>query len=155
MNTVPQDVLTSEFELNLVQASTGKRFLNYLIDLIVFWVLLFIVAVMAAAANPESMQSIADERDPGSSLMLNLLSVILFVLYLTFMEGFCKGKTIGKMITGTKAVNEADGSNVSAKTAFLRTLCRLVPFEPLSAFGTPWHDRWTNTLVVDVKQSQL
>jgi hypothetical protein len=58
------------------------------------------------------------------------------------------------MITGTKAVNH-DGSNISAKTAFLRTLCRLVPFEPFSAFGIPWHDSWTHTHVIDVKQSQL
>jgi uncharacterized RDD family membrane protein YckC len=155
MDTVPQDVLASEFELNLVQAGTGKRFVNYLIDLIVFYVLCFIIVLMAAAANPESIQSLDQEGDAGSSLALNLLFILLFVLYITFMEGFCKGRTIGKMITGTKAVNEADGSNVSLKTALLRTLCRLVPFEPFSAFGTPWHDSWTKTLVIDVRQSQL
>jgi uncharacterized RDD family membrane protein YckC len=152
--TMPQDVLTSEFELNLVQASTGKRFVNYIVDLVVFYVLVFVVLLITAFVNSDNFQTLEQESDAGSNLVLNLMFILLFVGYLTFMEALCKGRTIGKMITGTKAVNY-DGSNISAKTAFLRTLSRLVPFEPFSAFGTPWHDSWTNTQVIDIKQSQL
>jgi hypothetical protein len=43
---------------------------------------------------------------------------------------------------------------MSAKTVLLRTLCRIVPFEPFSAFGGhPWHDKWTRTYVIDVKKT--
>ncbi len=71
------------------------------------------------------------------------------------VEGFGKGKTIGKYITGTRAVNE-DGSKITFSTGFVRGLTRLVPFNALSALGSPtypWHDKWTNTLVIDEKLS--
>jgi uncharacterized RDD family membrane protein YckC len=64
------------------------------------------------------------------------------------MEGSAKGKTLGKLITGTRAL-KMDGGNLTWKVAFMRSLCRIVPFEAFSAFGgNPWHDRWTDTIVV-------
>ena len=71
------------------------------------------------------------------------------------VEALFKGKSLGKLITGTRAVNE-DGSNLSAKTALLRGLSRAVPFNAFSALGTPsypWHDKWTNSYVIDEKES--
>ena len=38
-----QQSLLTELEFNPVLAGTGKRFLNYLIDLIMFYVILFLV----------------------------------------------------------------------------------------------------------------
>jgi len=70
------------------------------------------------------------------------------VSYFTFMEGATGGKSIGKIITRSKAVKE-DGTSITWNDALLRSLSRIVPFEPFSAFGgQPWHDRWTNTKVV-------
>jgi uncharacterized RDD family membrane protein YckC len=58
------------------------------------------------------------------------------------------GRTLGKLITGSKAVRE-DGTSLTWKDACLRSLSRMVPFEPFSALGgAPWHDRWTKTTVV-------
>ena len=71
--------------------------------------------------------------------------LILYGLYMFIVEAMFKGKTLGKLITGTRAVNE-DGSNLSAKTAFFTGLSRVVPFEAFSALGTPSypsHDKWT------------
>ena len=80
--------------------------------------------------------------------------VTLFLLYF-IEEGFLKGKTIGKMVTGTRAVND-DGTMITPQTAALRSIIRFVPFEPFSAFGTqPWHDRWANTIVIDERKSTL
>ena len=61
-------------------------------------------------------------------------------------------------MNGTRAVNE-DGTRITFKTALLRSLSRLVPFEAFSALGAnppyPWHDRWTGTYVIDETQSRL
>ena len=68
-----------------------------------------------------------------------------------------KRRTIGKFVTGTKAVN-TDGSKMEPKTILLRSLCRIVPFEPFSALGNPsrpWHDKWSKTYVIDVKKIEV
>ena len=86
-----------------------------------------------------------------------LMALVAFVVFFTACEGFSKGKTLGKWITGTRVVT-ADGRTITLKIAFLRSLSRLVPFEPFSAIGTPshpWHDRWTRTLVIVEKLSNL
>jgi uncharacterized RDD family membrane protein YckC len=76
------------------------------------------------------------------------LFFVLFILYYGLLEGISKGKTLGKLITGTRAVRE-DGTPISFGDAFKRTLCRIIPFEPFSAFGyKPWHDSITNTIVI-------
>jgi uncharacterized RDD family membrane protein YckC len=63
-------------------------------------------------------------------------------------RGITKGRSLGKWITGTVAVR-LDGNTINWKDAFLRSLSRIVPFEPFSALGyAPWHDKWTETTVV-------
>ncbi len=71
------------------------------------------------------------------------------------IEAAFKGKSLGKLITGTRAVNE-DGTNVTVKAAFFRGLSRAVPFNAFSALGNPtypWHDKWTKTYVIDERES--
>ncbi len=67
--------------------------------------------------------------------MLDLFSSILYFYcdvhgVYTLLEGAAKGKTLGKLITGTRAL-KIDGSNLTWKDAFLRSLCRIVPFEAI------------------------
>jgi uncharacterized RDD family membrane protein YckC len=153
MQTAQQNLLTGP-ELNLlVRASTGKRFANYLIDLLGFYITLFVLGFMIAVAFPPAIDALED--DSGFGLLGRLISVILYGLYMFSIEAIFKGKSFGKLVTGTKAVNE-DGSQISLRTAFLRGLSRMVPFEAFSALGTPsypWHDKWTRTVVIDEKAS--
>jgi len=138
-----------------VQASGGKRFANYLIDLIVFFIIVFIAAFVVGMLNPQTINSIAEENT-GIDIIENLVYTAIFTLYLFGTEAIFKGKTVGKLITGTRAVNE-DGSNITAKTALLRSLSRIVPFEVLSALGSPsypWHDKWSKTYVVNYVRSE-
>jgi uncharacterized RDD family membrane protein YckC len=81
----------------------------------------------------------------------------MYGAYMAIIEGIFKGRSIGKFITGTKAVNE-DGSNISFTTAIARGFSRIVPFEPFSALGSPsypWHDKWNKTYVIDIRNSSL
>lgn len=149
-----QEVLPS-FEVNLVPASTGIRFANYIIDLISFYLLIIFWGVIVAIVNPQTIESLDySSNDMGASLLDRLVTLILFGLYIGFMEAIFGGKTLGKFITGTRAVNDYEGTNISAITAFKRGFCRMVPFEPFSAFsGYPWHDKWTDTIVISERES--
>ena len=146
--------LLTDLEYNAVLASTGKRFLNFLVDVIIFYVVLvFILAGLFISRGYEYRTT--DEF--SSQLLERIVGLILFASFYFLFEIICKGRTIGKLITGTKAVNE-DGTEMEPKTILLRSLCRVVPLEPFSGLGNPcrpWHDKWTRTYVIDVKQTAL
>lgn len=149
-----QDILVN-LDFQLVQASSGKRFANYIIDLIVFYALFFVAGIVIALLSPESIDDV--EAVGNNQLLDRLISLLLFGVYMGVLEAIFKGRTLGKLITGTRAVNE-DGSTISFQKGFLRGLCRIVPFEPFSALGSPaypWHDKWTNTYVIDIRESRL
>ena len=152
MDQTPPDLL-QEFEhtVDLVPVSPGLRFLNYLIDVIAFYAASFIVGMVLAAVIATGSYNYNGEVSENlryMQLYLMLAWMLIIVVYYTLFEFFAKGRTLGKMATGTVAVRE-DGSNLTFKDAFLRTLCRLIPFEPFSAFGyRPWHDSLTRTMVI-------
>ncbi len=133
-------------------ASVGQRFLNYVIDIILFYAMFAVFGMLAAmvglatgSENPESNFFTESSVNPLLDLLITWL---VFVLFYTFFEAVTKGRTVGKMITRTKAVKD-DESEITPREAVLRSLCRLVPFEPFSAFGGhPWHDKWTGTKVI-------
>ncbi len=156
MNT---DTEATEFpaaEIVLVQASSGKRFLNYIIDLLFFYVLVVAMGVLIGLIFPDIIDGI-DDSSPGLGLWDRFLTLLFYGLYMFFTELIFRGKSLGKLITRTKAVNEHDGSEISFEKAFFRGLSRAVPFEAFSALGSPsypWHDKWTNTIVINEKLSQ-
>ena len=153
----PNADLLEEFEqsVNLTPVSPGLRFVNMLVDTIALYALVFILAffigMMAAtsASASESYDYEASTEDGGSlQLILTLLWIVFIVGYYTVFEYAAKGRTLGKLATGTVAVRE-DGSKLTFKDAFVRSLCRLIPFEAFSAFGyRPWHDSLSKTIVV-------
>lgn len=155
METVQQDILL-DIQPQLVQASSGKRLANYFIDLIIFYVIVFIVGMIIAVTSPSSLED-GDGLISDNSLLERLFWLFMYGVYMAIVEGIFKGRSVGKFVTGTKAVNE-DGSAISFSTAMARGFSRIVPFEPFSALGNPsfpWHDRWNKTYVIDIKNSEL
>lgn len=135
----------------LARASSGKRFLNYLLDLILFIITLIIFQLVLYALSGQEPND-SDTEGP----LFNILFSILFALFVGFQEALLNGKTISKFITNTKTVN-LDGSDISFGTAIKRGFCKIVPFNQLSALGTPcipWHDKWNDTMVIDLKSSK-
>ncbi len=140
-----------------VRAETGKRLANYIIDLIVFYALFFIVGIVLAIFSPAAIDNLSYGSDSGFALVDRLFTLILYAVYMSVLEGLFKGKSLGKLITGTRAVN-LDGSRISWGKAFERGFSRAVPFCVFSAFGTPcnpWQDKWTNTMVIDERKSAI
>jgi len=143
--------LLEEFEqtIDLTPVSPGLRFANYLIDIIVFYALCYIMGILYGIMLVTTYNN-GQSYGTAANMQLYLFfgAMLIMTAYYTLFEFFAKGRTLGKMATGTVAVRE-DGSNLTFKDAFLRTLCRFIPFEIFSAFGyRPWHDSITHTLVI-------
>ena len=141
----PQSELddASELTAEIVPVSKGIRFLNFIIDYILFRVFAAIVGVMAVIlfgdAGIEFLESLPDIA----------IGIPLYLSYFLLFEGL-SGRTPAKFMTGTKVINE-QGEPPSFSQILGRTLCRFIPFEGFSFFGTPcrgWHDRFSRTFVV-------
>jgi uncharacterized RDD family membrane protein YckC len=133
-------------EPNIPKASTSIRLSNYVIDMIICRVIGtgvgFITGIfLAASGNVEAIDS------SSFNFIAFLAGYTIFFSYYFISEAFLGG-TIGKLVTGT-CVLTTDGKKPDTKTFALRSLIRLVPFEPIScASGDGWHDRWSKTIVV-------
>jgi len=131
-----------------------RRFGNYLIDMIIFRMLLFPVAffigyivAVCGLAGPVFWELI------DSPITGWLLTISIFFLYYFAFEVIWQ-RTPGKFITGTKVVTP-DGRKPATYAIAVRTLARLVPFEPFSFLGKEangWHDKWSCTTIVRAKR---
>lgn len=144
-----QNSILNEFTEPVYEPATvGQRLANYLIDVVIFYIVIFVILVPLVLG----MATYGSAETAGGFIAITYLVTFgLFFAYYIFMEGG-KGKTIGKMVTKTKVVT-TDGSPMTFGKAALRTLIRMVPIEFISVFldTSMWHDRWSNTMVVKDK----
>lgn len=154
-NQETESILSGELisEIQLVPATRAQRALNFFIDnLLMRFGLSFLtgagVGVLLALLFPEYMLRLSEGPESFDLLLFAyLIWIVNTLLYYTICEKGFKGYTLGKLITGTRAIRN-DNNELTFKDALLRSLCRLVPFEWLSGFGYPWHDSWTKTMVI-------
>ncbi len=142
------------------RASTGQRFVNFIVDNLFMSFGLsqfterlagFIIGQFFPDFGLRQVTSEGFERDMTDIFLLSYaVGIFNYLFYYTICEKAFKGYTLGKLISGTRAIRE-DGNELSFKDALLRSLCRLVPFEVFSGFATPWHDSWTNTTVIQAR----
>jgi len=152
-----EDMLDPADVVQLVQASTGKRLFNYIVDSVISYAIFRLVIFQLLVSLLTAIYPYVNSK-AGIYTISYLLVISFYILFRTALEGFTGGKTIAKLMNGTRAVNE-DGTRITFKTALLRSLSWSVPFEAFSALGSnpphPWHDRWTKTYVIDERQSSL
>jgi uncharacterized RDD family membrane protein YckC len=148
----PQDLFDNHFQYT--EASQGSRFLNFLIDNLFMRFALsyatgYAFGYLLLAIAPDFLMELAyNERGWQYYLSALLLGYFNYIIYYTICEAAFKGYTLGKLITGTKAIRDT-GEPLTFKDALLRSLSRIVPFEVFSGLGhRPWHDTWTKTTVV-------
>lgn len=140
-----------EFEVtDDLLASHGQRFLNYIIDVVIIYIVIFSVSfITASIAAYLEATSFLEWLQNLNGLEEYLIYFIIMIPYFTFMESFFS-RTVGKFITKTMVVLE-DGSKPESGIILRRTLCRIIPFDGLSFLGSPsrgWHDSITDTYVV-------
>ncbi|MBK7855336.1 MAG: RDD family protein [Bacteroidetes bacterium] len=119
-------------------ASASQRFLNFFVDTIIYYCITLTILLSLLYFDIIS-------EEVGDYLVYLLLLVVRFCYY--FLSELSNGKTFGKLITKTTAVND-DGLQMTSRKVFKRTLCRLIPFDFISFFwGNGWHDSISGTLV--------
>lgn len=138
-------------------ASKGLRFANFILDAIfinvlasVIWFVIgfFIGFFSAAMGKADVVLPVFREVLLSLPGRLSIACVNVFV-YFFLCEALFQ-RTLAKLITGTKVV-AVNGTRPTFGAIALRTLGRLVPFEPFSFLtGSPggWHDWWSGTIVV-------
>jgi uncharacterized RDD family membrane protein YckC len=137
-------------------ATSGQRFVNWLVDNLLMrfglsYVTGTLVGIMIGKFFPDYALRISYAQDTRDLLLLGYtIAFFNYLLYYTICEKAFRGYTLGKLISGTRAIRD-DGKELTFKDAILRSLSRLVPFEAFSGFGKPWHDSWTNTQVIQVR----
>lgn len=135
-----------DFQQDLYEESNAdRRFVNYIVDSIGYYLVLIVVSFF--------MFFLTDLFGGVSESIGVFLFFASWIFYYWGLE-YWFGKTLGKLLTRTRVVRE-DGGKPTASQIFVRTLCRLVPFEPFSFLASHkgWHDRWSGTKVVmDLKK---
>jgi len=118
---------------------SGVRFLNFLIDFIVWLTIAYILNSPLNANNPNHM------------LIGYLIITITFVGYYLIMEVKFQ-KTVGKFVTKTKVV-KMNGEKPEPSDIISRSFCRLIPFDRVSFLFTKngIHDFLSKTKVVKDK----
>ncbi|MDF2384838.1 ATP-binding cassette domain-containing protein [Nostoc ellipsosporum NOK] len=138
-------VIQSTRHTDIVPASWTRRLVNFLLDSAIIGTGVFFFFEWLFSRY---------ELEPtlGNYLLYGTpASIVLSVVYYTLLEGFT-GRTIGKFLTGTSVYVTHNGARPSWKTILLRSLCRHIPFEPLSLIArrpTGWHDSLVNTVVAN------
>ncbi len=132
-------------------ASNGKRFINYLIDLIPQYAISFGIGYASVyLAEYIGYYGLSDFLLDISFAEELLFNYVLLIFYYVLFESLTS-KSLGKYATNTKVILQ-NGQEPTPKDILIRSFCRLIPFDALSFLGTKgkgWHDSISKTYVVD------
>ncbi len=148
-----ENFIQSDANSKLTEADKGKRLLNYIIDAMA------ISLIQTILVNTFGFL----EKIPlGGSFFYGYkvvfgLNVFFTPIYYILAEYLSDGKTLGKLITKTRAVT-LTGDKPTLNQIIGRSFARVIPFEPFSYLGDQtngWHDRMSETIVIDEEKSLL
>jgi uncharacterized RDD family membrane protein YckC len=133
LNQVPQAVTVP-----LTDAKTGKRFLNFIIDIGI--VIMLVVIFNHFYLIPKIIHASGAHK---------IFDIILIFTYFYGLESSI-GQTVGKMLTKTR-VTGINGETPTTQQMLVRTFSRFIPLEPVLYIGGKWlHDSLSKTRVVEV-----
>jgi uncharacterized RDD family membrane protein YckC len=128
--------------------SSGPRFAHLIIDFIAFQLVIVVISYFFEIFINLTKSNVV------LNLSIGLIgTLVLFLLYpgLYVLCEYMWQKTPGKYLTKTVVIDEY-ANKPEFRAIVLRSLIRLVPFEPLSCYqdkySNCWHDRWSKTWVV-------
>ncbi len=130
-------------------ASKGQRLLNFIIDLFIIYVIEISIGTTIILIGDLTKSDTASNWVSSLSVVESFFFglVILFFYYLITEMYF--SRTFGKYFTKTMVVKH-EGSRPNMKSIIVRTISRLIPFEPFSFLTADrgWHDTLSVTYVV-------
>jgi uncharacterized RDD family membrane protein YckC len=140
--------------ITLEYATKEQRCINFIIDnLVMRFSLAYATGILfhyvIQSAFPDFAKILFAEDSILALLVATyMISRVNYAIYYSLSEKYFNGYTLGKLVTGTRAIRE-DGDELTWKNAIHRSFSRFLPFEFLSGFGAkPWHDSWTGTTVI-------
>lgn len=147
-----EEIFPTDSKIQLVQADKGKRFLNYVIDAAAISVLQTILGNVFNFLDAASFTPFFH----GYKIVFGI-GLISTPLYYILAEHLFEGKTLGKLVTHTRTVS-LSGARPTFNQILGRSFARIIPFEPFSYLGDQpngWHDRLSETIVIDEQKSSL
>lgn len=137
-----------------VPARKGLRFANFFIDNVILNIFTFGIGIVAGVMLiSQGYEVDADgnflDTPLWVDLVINFVHIPITLAYYIILE-VTLGRTLGKMITGTKVVN-AEGGQATVGQVVGRSFARYIPFEVFSFLGETgrgWHDSLSKTYVV-------
>lgn len=139
------------------RATKWIRFLNYIIDILILYVIAFLLGGVlvwwyALTESEVAYSMIQFVKNNGEKPIGKLTGLLVTSIFLFLQEWLLKGRTFAKFITGTKVVNE-NNDPLNIIDLLRRNFIRAIPFEALTFLGNVGlHDKWSNTRVVNVRQ---
>lgn len=139
----------------MVDAGKWRRLFNWMLDYVAILLVVFVSTIFAFLVGGEGALAWIEGMGFWQE---QLLGIAALMAYYIVMEGLF-GLTIGKWLTGTRVVDEGGGPP-TWRQAVLRSLARLIPFEPFSLLFSEdgvargWHDRLPRTRVVMRKSTR-
>ena len=134
-------------------ASKGQRFLNFIIDLLIQYILLLSLrTTVSIIADITKNFNLSNWIDSMSAWEQFISGIITLLFYYNLTEMYLS-RSLAKFTTSTIVVTKL-GLKPDNKTIFWRTLCRLIPFEALTFFNKDLrglHDTLSETYVVKKK----
>jgi len=142
-----------ENSLVFSQASQTKRMLNYFIDTIVsilfYFIMLIVIMLIMSFFSTQILHAYSN------NMILQYITVFTILFFYYYASEKTRNKTIGKYITKSRVISK-NGDPLTNRQLLIRTLVRFIPFEPFSflfSIDTGWHDKLSNTTVVnDIQQ---
>ncbi|MTB52115.1 RDD family protein [Lewinella sp. W8] len=149
------DQITTRGERSFAIAPKSKRLGNYLLDYIGFYAMSMgfglLLGFLLMVLPVDFLEQWIDDDGSGNFWAFDLVfGIILSLSYYTCFEYFTQGKSLGKLVTRTRAVR-LDNEPLTFRDALLRSAIRMIPFEAFSFLreeNTGWHDMWTDTKVI-------
>lgn len=133
-------------------ATSNLRLANFILDrifvVIIFTVYGFVYGFVSAMVYPDFVPK-ESASDFTANMVIGLFGTLLY--YLISEAVF--GRTLGKLITGTKVI-DSNGNKPSFQKILIRTFARLIPFEQFSFLANDargWHDSLSGTWVVKAR----
>jgi uncharacterized RDD family membrane protein YckC len=141
-----------ELVATLIRPTSGwKRLGNYLIDSLFASTVTYSIMGLIALLGGVFEGGFNTEKLLSAVSSLQIVALLIPTSYFVVFEHFFKGKSFGKMVTGTKVVMP-DGSQPPLRNIIGRSFSRLIPFDAFSFLASHpkgWHDTISGTMVVD------
>lgn len=133
----------------------NRRQAAFLIDFVLFWMLLYLPTVLPAAVTIRGFRS-------GPSSEIIVVVTWLLTLFFAFKDGF-SGYSPGKYLMGVRVVDMATRTPIGFWQSFKRNIHLSIPAFRILAIvvigfgswpGRRWGDRWAETLVIWCKHAR-